>query len=140
LYNTVQFLFKFANLLIPMLKKITHIVFGLLLIVATSGFTISKHYCGNQLFSVSILHAKVCNCGDKCKDCHTDIIQVKVYDDFAAPDVLHPEAPTTSDLFIISNIDFSTFTFPAITTAYYLLKAPPPGNQNTFALLQSFRC
>ena len=123
-----------------MLKKITHIVFGLLLIVATSGFTISKHYCGNQLFSVSILHAKVCNCGDKCKDCHTDIIQVKVYDDFAAPDVLHPEAPTTSDLFIISNIDFSTFTFPAITTAYYLLKAPPPGNQNTFALLQSFRC
>ena len=123
-----------------MLKKITHIVLSLLLVVATSGFTISKHYCGNQLFSVSIFHAKDCSCGDKCKDCHTNIKQVKVFDQFASPDIIHPEGPTSADLLFINTIDFSTFTFPAVTTAYYLLKAPPPGNSNAFALLQSFRC
>ena len=123
-----------------MLKKIIHIVFGILLIVATTGFTITRHYCGNQLFSVSIFKADKCGCGDKCKDCHTNQKLVKVTDNFPAPDVTHPDAPTTTDLSIVYNIDFSTFTFPAVTTAFTLLKAPPPGNQNAFALLQSFRC
>ena len=123
-----------------MLKKIIHIVFGILLIVATTGFTISKHYCGNHLFSVSIFKADNCGCGDKCKDCHTDLKVVKVTDNFPAPDAIHPDAPTTADLFTVYNIDFSFFTSSAITTAFALLKAPPPGNQNFFALLQSFRC
>jgi hypothetical protein len=123
-----------------MLKRIAHIVFGILLIVATSGFTISKHYCGNHLFSVSIFKIDNCGCGDKCKDCHTNIKLVKVTDNFSASDAIHPDAPTTADLLIFYNIDFSFFTSPAVTTAFTLLKAPPPGNQNSIALLQSFRC
>ena len=123
-----------------MLKKIVHIVFGILLIVATTGFTISQHYCGNHLFSVSILKTDKCGCGDKCKDCHTNIKLVKVADNFSAPDVIHPDAPSSADLFFIYNIEFLTFTYQAATTAFTLLKAPPPGNQNSFAILQSFRC
>ena len=123
-----------------MLKKFVHILFGILLIVATTGFTISKHYCGNQLFSVSIFKADNCGCGNKCKDCHTDLKVVKVTDNFATPDAIHPDMPSTADLFTVYNLDFSFFTSPAITTAFILMKAPPPGNQNSFALLQSFRC
>jgi hypothetical protein len=123
-----------------MLKKFVHILFGVLLIVATTGFTISKHYCGNQLFSVSIFKADNCDCGNKCKDCHTDLKVVKVTDNFATPDAIHPDMPSTADLFTVNNLDFSFFTSPAITTAFILMKAPPPGNQNSFALLQSFRC
>jgi len=123
-----------------MLKKIIHIVFGILLIVATTGFTISKHYCGNHLFSVSIFSVDKCGCGDKCKDCHTNLKLVKVTDNFSAPDAVHPDAPISADLFTAFNSDFSFFTSPAVTTAFVLLKAPPPGNQNSFALLQSFRC
>ena len=123
-----------------MLKKILHIVFGLLLIVATTGFTISKHYCGNHLFSVSIFKAEKCGCGDKCKDCHTNLKLVKVTDIFSAPDAIHSDVPVTVDLFTVYNLDFSFYTSPAVTTAFTLLKAPPPGNQNSFALLQSFRC
>jgi len=122
-----------------MLKKIAHIVFGILLIIATTGFTINKHYCGNHLFSVSIFKAEKCGCGDKCKDCHTNNKLVKVSDNFSAPYAIHPDAPTSADLFFVYNIIFSTFTNQAFTTAFTLLKAPP-GNQSTFALLQSFRC
>ena len=123
-----------------MLKKIVHIVFGILLIVATTGFTISKHYCGNHLFSVSIFKTHKCGCGDKCKDCHTILKIVKVTDNYSAPDAIHPDAPISTTLFTVYHIDFSFFTSPAVTTAFTLLKAPPPGNQNSFALLQSFRC
>jgi len=123
-----------------MLKKITHIVFVILLIVATTGITISTHYCGNHLFSVSLFKTDKCGCGDKCKDCHTNIKLVKVADNFSAPDAIHPDAPTSTDLFLAYHIDFSMFTSPVATTTFTLLKAPPPGNQNSFALLQSFRC
>ena len=123
-----------------MLKKIVHIVFGILLVVATTGFTISKHYCGNHLFSVSIFKADKCGCGDNCKDCHTILKLVKVTDNYSAPDAIHPDAPISAALFTVNPIDFSFFTSPAVTTAFTLLKAPPPGTRNSFAFLQTFRC
>jgi hypothetical protein len=115
-------------------------VFGILLIVATTGFTISKHYCGNQLSSVSIFNAEKCGCVGLCHHCHTVIKQVKVADDYSAPDAIHPDAPFSTDLNFVYNIDLSNFTFPSASTSYILLEAPPPGKQNPFALLQSFRC
>jgi len=123
-----------------MLKKIVHIVLVLLLTVATTGFTISKHYCGEHLFSVSIFSAEKCSCGNQCKDCHTNIKQVKVSDNYSAPEVIHPEAPTSTDVLFVYNNGFSTFTYPTIITTFFLLKAPPPGAQNPLALFQSFRC
>lgn len=123
-----------------MLKKIVHIVLVLLLTVATTGFTINKHYCGNHLFSVSVFKAEKCDCGDKCKDCHTNVKQVKVSDNYSAPEVLHPEAQTSADIFFVYTSEFLFSTYPVVASTVVFLKAPPPGYQNFFALYQSFRC
>ena len=120
-----------------MLKKIAHIALILLLTVATTGFTISKLYCGNHLVAISIFKSIKCDCGDK--DCHTNVKQIKVSDNYAAPEVIHSGASTSFDLPAVSFIELVTFTHPALSSAFFFLKAPPFSAKNPIALLQIFR-
>ena len=54
-----------------MLKRLTHIIAVLLLMISTIGVPISSHYCGAKLVSVSIIHeVKSCCKGmRKCSGC-----------------------------------------------------------------------
>ena len=54
-----------------MLKRLTHIIAVLLLMISTIGVPISSHYCGAKLVSVSISHeVKSCCKGmRKCSGC-----------------------------------------------------------------------
>ena len=121
-----------------MLKKIAHIVLILLLTVATTGFTISSHYCGNHLVAVSIFKLDKCNCGDK--DCHTDVRQIKVSDNYSTPEAIHSVAPTSIDLPSVVLVEIITFTHSSLSSAFFFLKAPPFTAKNPIALLQSFLC
>jgi len=48
-----------------MLKKTIHIALALVVLVGAIGFSVSKHYCGSRLVSISIdSEAKSC-CGDE---------------------------------------------------------------------------
>lgn len=123
-----------------MLKKIVHIVFGLLLIVATTGFTISKHYCGNKLLSVSIFDIDKCMCGGPCKDCHTNIKQIKVSDNYSISEVLHPKALVTAFAILVYNTEFSPLASLSDGNGVILYKEPPPCSQSLFILHQSFLC
>ena len=123
-----------------MLKRILHIVLVLLLAVATTGFTIDKHYCGNQLLSVSIFKADKCSCGGPCKDCHTNVKQVKVSDNYCVPEVIHLQEPISSDLLFVYNNAFFNLTYSAEVTDFFMLKEPPPGGPELFVLYQSFLC
>jgi len=66
-----------------MLKKVAHISLIVLLLLATTGVTVFKHYCGNSLMSKTIgVTSKHC-CGDgHCNNCHNDIKSFKIEDDF----------------------------------------------------------
>ena len=121
-----------------MLKKIAHIALIILLTVATTGFTISRHYCGNHLVAVSIFKTVKCACGDK--DCHTDIRQIKVSDNYSAPEVIHSDAPTSIDLPSVVFVEFVAFTHPTFSPAFFSIKAPPLSAKDTFAFLQTFLC
>lgn len=121
-----------------MLKKIAHIAMILLLTVATTGFTISKLYCGNHLVEVSIFKLIKCGCGDK--DCHTNVKQIKVSDNYSAPEVIHSGASTSFDLPLVGFIELETLTRPALSSAFFCVKAPPYSAKNPIALLQSFLC
>lgn len=123
-----------------MLKKIVHIVFCLLLIVATTGFTISKHYCGNKLLSVSLFDGDKCMCVGPCKDCHTNIKQIKVSDNYSISEVLHPKAPVSAFAILIYNTEFSPLASIAIGNYLFEYKDPPPCSQSLFILHQSFLC
>ncbi|VAW20791.1 hypothetical protein MNBD_BACTEROID01-1143 [hydrothermal vent metagenome] len=64
-----------------MVKKASHIVLATLLIVITTGMTVSKHYCGNDLKSITVSSGQHSCCETPSGCCHDEsqIIQIKDY-------------------------------------------------------------
>lgn len=54
-----------------MIKKISHIIFALLILASTAGMTISRHYCGDTLKNISILNVDK-SCCDNPDCCHNE--------------------------------------------------------------------
>jgi len=65
-----------------MLKKISHIILALLVLVTTMGMTVSAHSCGGELKSIQLLSESENCCGDSCPGCENEIIKVEIEDDF----------------------------------------------------------
>jgi hypothetical protein len=65
-----------------MFRKILNIFIVCLLVVATTGVTVAKHYCSGRLVSTtfSVDHKKCC--GEGCKSCHDQIKNYKVTEDY----------------------------------------------------------
>ena len=86
------------------MKKLTHFGLALLLLVSTTGVSISKHYCGDMLRNVS-LYSEVDSCGDGMEmpvDCCKDITNhFSVEDDFHFQQtILNLDPPVTLVNFI----------------------------------------
>lgn len=65
-----------------MVKKFSHIILSLLLLVSTIGLTISKHYCGNSFVSTSLFtEGESCCEMDGC--CHNETDFYQVDEDFS---------------------------------------------------------
>ncbi|MCF8303528.1 MAG: hypothetical protein K9I94_09670 [Bacteroidales bacterium] len=56
-----------------MLRKIIHILITVLLLTATTGFTVSKHYCGDTLVSFSLYTQAAACCDDISDECCHDV-------------------------------------------------------------------
>jgi hypothetical protein len=81
-----------------MFKKISHIVFSVLLLVSTMGMIISKHYCGGSLISTSVFNEAESCCGESdCCSNETDFYQVD--EDYSL--VAYSEIPITSEVDLI---------------------------------------
>jgi len=65
-------------------KKIYHILSAALLLFATTGTGISKHYCGEFWVSTSI-YGEGDTCCNNSNCCHTENQFFQVEDDFSAP-------------------------------------------------------
>ncbi len=61
-----------------MYRKVSHIIFSVLLLVATTGFTALKHYCGEEMISDSIqtVSDDCCNATSEC--CHEEAETFKI--------------------------------------------------------------
>ena len=67
-----------------MLKKVSHIILSVLLLVSTVGVVVSKHYCSGSFVSVSVFNEAESCCGDSdC--CHNENQVYQVKTDFSAP-------------------------------------------------------
>lgn len=64
-----------------MLKKSIHIFTVLLLLFATTGISVSAHYCGDKLRSVSFMSAPD-SCCDDASCCHNETHFFQLDDDF----------------------------------------------------------
>ena len=64
-----------------MFKYISHIIISLFLLISTTGFTISKHYCGDNLISVSVF-SEVEFCCEVVDCCKNETISIEPIEDF----------------------------------------------------------
>lgn len=125
-----------------MLRKITHIVLTLLLLVSTSGVTFSMHYCGGALVSTSInVEAKSC-CEDNTGCCENKTLHFEVEDDYVSPvqvtnletvalDILCPIL-FVLNLELLNNEDKDAQSLND--------SSPPPTIQTRLSLLQTYLC
>jgi len=66
-----------------MVNKISHIILALLILITSVGVTVSKHYCGNSLESVTVVVTPepCCEIPDGC--CHDESTTIKLEDSYS---------------------------------------------------------
>ncbi len=128
-----------------MLIKMVNSMLAFMLLVTTSGFTISRHYCGPNLISVTIdARAKSCCDDDKGGCCHDELEHFQLKEDF-----------------VLSGTNYgSVYGFPVeLLLIHFVLMHAPVGEENSertiaytdsspppttahlrLALLQCYRC
>lgn len=103
-----------------MLKKAANITIILLLLVATGGMPITRHYCGAAEMSLSVYSTPKACCEGGCDKCHNVFKFSKVNDDFEAgtsintqsfTDVLTLHTAFFIDLFDFVNIPSLAVSF-----------------------------
>lgn len=125
-----------------MLRKISHIVFALFLMIATAGVTFSVHYCGGELISASVnTEAKSC-CDSNCGNCENNTLQFKIEDDYVIP--VHIESDNIIELDILFPVLFvlnsELLASEEKKIDYYYDSSPPLIIQTRLALLQTYLC
>jgi len=125
-----------------MFRKASNIATMLMLLISTTGFTISKHYCGNKIVSVSIDSRAESCCGTACDCCHTENITIHLEDDFVIQ--------AFSVKFDSPEVDYFLFELPVYSENSFLTstdfipeadESPPPRETKTvLSLLQPYIC
>lgn len=88
-----------------MLRRISQILLALVFMVTTMGMTISKHYCGTNLKSVSIFTSPESCCDVPVGCCHDEQVKIEIEDDYSATSINYDfslfalELPTLLQLF-----------------------------------------
>lgn len=62
--------------------KAAHIVLVIFLVIATSGISVTKHYCGYTFESFSLFSNPESCCGHACTHCHNVKLFYKISDDY----------------------------------------------------------
>lgn len=120
------------------IRQLINISVSLLLLVTTTGFSISTHYCGDTLVSLEL--NKVADpCCDNPHCCQTDTFFAQLDGDFDATANINLE---NTHIFNVAQYPVTLISKNYITeTAISLnspLKFPPPKTQSTLTGLQSF--
>lgn len=120
-----------------MLKKIAHIIFAALIFIGTVGMTISKHYCGTSLKSISV-NISPDNCCDESSDCcRNESFTIQLEDDFSIVssnfdfNILSFTLNSFSELIQSEKLDKNLFS-----NVYY--KGSPPKIQEVLSKLQVY--
>jgi hypothetical protein len=68
-----------------MFRKVTHIIISLVLLISTTGLSISEHYCGNEKIHITLnsIEKECCEIPTDC--CHDEIKLLQLKGDFTKP-------------------------------------------------------
>jgi hypothetical protein len=125
-----------------MFKKLINIVMSVVLLISTMGFTVSKHYCGDELvnFSIDSEAKSCCDMSDGC--CHTESEHFKLKEDFVGQFVVNDFQDFSTD--VLFPIYFFTLNFElgeeVKGETEFSDLSPPPKVQTTLSLLQTYLC
>ena len=120
-----------------MLRKISHIISAILLLVTSMGLAVSKHYCHGEFVSVSIFH-EADSCCDMQGCCQNENHFYQVKEDFSSPVIT--TIPVLAELDVLGHdllaIE-SLLTEPeSENTATITDYSPPPKNIQTVLSLK----
>lgn len=125
-----------------MFRKITSLFLVFLLLATTTGYSISKHYCGDSFVKTSIIVEAESCCGDQETSdcCHNENEYFQMEEDFVIPFIIE-ELPTV-DLDILFPIIFEYFqsTQVEIESEFFNFaeSPPPPLLTSELSFLQTF--
>lgn len=125
-----------------MFRTLSHIIIAILVLSTTTGFSISKHYCSNNLVSITINHEaeSCCDMDDGC--CRNETTSYQLDDDFVNTTFIDNNTINQIDvlfpmLFIIVDDIASNY----IESIYRISESPPPLKiQTVLSSLQTFLC
>ena len=124
-----------------MLRRITHIILALFLMVATTGVTFSMHYCGGKYVSTSI-NTEAASCCDDGGCCENKSLHFEVEDDYVSPvQVKNVETVELDILFpILFVLNFELLDEEDKAIEAFSDSSPTPTIQTRLALLQTYLC
>lgn len=122
-----------------MLKKASHIILSILLLIAITGLTISKHYCGEELVSTSLFSEaeSCCESSDCCKN-ETETYQLD--EDFSVSSITEIPELMQLDLFAVALVLLTCEIDESENRHNFILAdlPPPPKIQTALSTRQSY--
>ena len=111
-----------------MLKTFSHITLSLILLVSTMGMAVSKHYCGDDLVSVSLYdNSEDDSCCDMDNCCHNENQVFQVKEDFSVPAISSIPVLAEFDILGHNLTDWEAITEPeAENNTLSFIDSPPP--------------
>ena len=119
-----------------MIKKIFRHIIVFLFLIATIGYVINSHYCGNQIVSVS-LFKKAANCKCHCPGCHEKTQSYKITDSFLLNKTILEKANNT--ILVLFAPKLFTISFPLASNKIFAVHSPPGISNKSLSLLEVFR-
>jgi hypothetical protein len=136
-----------------MLRKVLHIIISCFILVSTTGFTISLHYCHNQIYDLALFHPahSCCEAGSQghCHStgdmanknhCEDESIVVESTDDYVGSSFeVSLENTHTIDLLLTASILFNVEQSDnniVIEAPWH--KEPPPYRAVVLSQIQSY--
>ena len=122
-----------------MLRRFSHIILSVLLLTATMGMAVSKHFCSGTIVSLKLFGESKSCCGDSdC--CHNENHFYKLQDDISAAQV--QDAPQLAEIDILVSIPGS-LELPGVAEnnnhiILFTDSPPPPKIQKVLSLKQSY--
>ncbi len=111
-----------------MLRKIAHIILGMLILISSMGMTVSRHYCGNTLKDISIISETKPCCDDVGEEgcCRNETERFELEEDFVPSNVSLEFKAINFDflLAIVPDILVNIVEKPANT--FKVFSPPPP--------------
>lgn len=121
------------------MKKVIYILFVLLYTVITLGFTVNKHYSGDELFAIAIYSEPESCCADVCDCCNEESETVQFLVDYTFSIDNFEPTPGELELFTaLFTIDIQEPNFSLTKSEVYEQDLPPPNNTFTLSLFQTY--